>query len=170
MNDVILTYRPYRWETIAASFFVVMEIGYLILISIAAPIDTSPYSIYFWIPIILVIVMLFGIKRCYDRSKITVYFTQEGMHLINDGKTAWRFVPWENFTYLYHQDDTKRIHLVLSSEELDKKQLKKMVYLNDLGSKITVNNAVIITLDLLQDKATARVLEIVKEKVVAKNI
>ncbi len=168
MNDVILNYRPYRWETIGAYIGVVLEIVYVLFLGgvLFNALQCSIRPLIFFLS--GAIISAFLIKYCYDRGKVAVCFTQEGLHLINDGKTAWRFVPWESFTYLYYQNDTKRTHLVLSSEELDKKQLKRIILRNHLESKITVNNAVIITLDLLQDKATVQIREIVKEKVSAK--
>ena len=165
MNDVILTYRPYRSLTLATYSGVVTEIAFLLFLG-GLLFNPQQFSIQAFMCFLFFIVLdAFLIKISFDGRKITIYFTQEGMHLINDGKTAWRFITWENFTHVYYQSGSKCTYLVLSSEELDKNQLKRITRRINLGAGITAHNAVIIPLDLLQDKSTAKIREIVNEKV-----
>ena len=64
--------------------------------------------------------------------------------LINDGKTAWQFIPWNNFTYMYRFIGSKCKYFVLSPEEKDKRisliKMQKRESFTELYFRITLSS------------------------------
>ena len=165
INDVILIFKPYRSFAFAAYFAIVMEVFWLLILggilfnSQQFSIDTLLFVLFFAVS------TAFLIKMSFDRKKIMIYFTEEGLHLINDGKITWRFVPWNDFTHMYRFIGSKCSYCVLSPEEKNKKQLKTIIRRIDLQSQITVGDVVAFPLNLAQKNETVtRISEIIIEK------
>lgn len=165
MKDVLLTFRPYRSSVFAAYFGIVIEMGYLLILG-GTLFNLQQISIEWFLFILFCVVLgIFMIKYGFDGKKITIYFTEDGLHLINDIGKPWQFMPWSNFTYMYTYVDSKCRYCVLSSEEKDRKQLKKIIRSTYLTSQITVENAVVFPLDLAQKVETVtKIIEFFKKK------
>lgn len=164
MTDVLLIYRPYRSQIVAAYAGIIFEIFWLVLLGGLLFTLHSGIAAYVFISI-AAILTAYLIKFGFDSRRIVVCFTKDGLHLINDGKTPWRFIPWENFAYAYYQIGSKCTYLVLSSQELDDKQVKSVTRRASWKACITVNHTVVFPINLIQNKDTAKIREIIKEKV-----
>lgn len=147
MKNDNIEYRPYIINIYFIPIPVVGEIISLMLCGIA--IQTQEIQSLFWLGI-LSIACAFLIKWIYDSTKVVVVFEESGIRLINESIDKYYYFPWVDFSYAYYCKDWHgHMYLVLSSERLVPKEVKKKVNqsANSLSFKMYIDNVVVICID-----------------------
>ena len=156
-------YKPYR---IAGIFAVVMAIFVLVEFLILAVLADDFYSNIksFGFLAMQFLILNFALLL-FSISKKTITFEEKGLTVVNDQRTKSRFIEWSNIRYAYYKRSYKgHVYLVLSADELNRDQVKKLVSKGANFSKICFDNALVIYLDFTS-KHKAKINSIVKQNV-----
>lgn len=154
MNDTII-YRPYRshaWPlpfTIPVGMLAFMAAGYClpflgfrVLVLVAIGIACT------WLT-----------KVLYDSSNIAVYLEQEGLRIIGGSYNDYRYALWEELSYAYYVRSFKgHLFLVLSPKALSSKEAKNLANRGANSSRICIDYAVVIYIDILQNTSQLKEL------------
>lgn len=163
MNDTI-EYRPFRGE----SWFVSIELAITIFCFVIFGCLLRDISFRFFSNVDLgaLFFLIAGtgsiwcLKRIYDDSNIIVFFEPECLRIVGGKRDSYCCIPWGKITHAYYMRNYKGVlHLILSPETLDKKQVKKRIKKLTISAKLHID-AVVIPVSALTDADTKKISEI----------
>ncbi len=147
MKDTII-YRPYR----SYAWFLPFTIPIGILAFIFAG-----YCLPFWgfdviVPVAIGITCTWSTKFLYDSSRIAISFEAEGLRIIGSSYNDYRYVLWEELSYAYYVRSFKgHLFVVLSPKTLSSKEANKLANRGANSTRICIDYAVVIYIDIPQD-------------------
>lgn len=154
MNDIIF-YRPYKTQ-IWAMIFVVF-VGILSFVGVGYCLPLLGLSVLCLVGIGTACIWL--TKVLYDSLNKAVFLEKEGLRIVGDTCSNHRYMPWNELTYAYYVKNYKgHLFLVLSPKVLNAKEAKHFANRGANSSRICIDNAVVIYIDMLQDVSQLREL------------
>lgn len=147
MNDVIV-YRPYRLQawllmfTIPTGMLAFLAAGYYMLFQAVSSLALMAIGI----------ICVWLSKLLYNASKITVTFEQEGLRIMDRDYNGCQYRFWCELSYAYYVKSFKgHLFLVLSPKKLSPKEAKHLTNRGANSSKVCIDYAIVIYLDILQN-------------------
>lgn len=163
MNNRNMEYQPCRLCTYIFPFVLVGGIVFFSIFCITLHEKDIQGAIYSGIFSGLCVFMA---KWLYDSAKIIVFFEEDGIRVINDGRTKHFYNSWGNYLCAYYCRDHKGgLLLVLSPNHLDNNQLKHIVKQKEIALKIRTCFDEVIAIGLFGDKDIYRIKEIILQKI-----
>ena len=161
MNDTIIyyPYRSHKWF-----LFVTIPVGMLSFVLVGYGLPYWRLGVFFFGATGIACVWL--TKTLYDSSNIAIFFEREGLRIVGRIHKDYRYVLWEQLSYVCYVKNFKgHLFFVLSSRALEDKETKRIVNRAAIFSKICVDDAIVVHMDVIQN--TSSVKEVIDKYILA---
>lgn len=147
MNDPFV-YHPYKTQTWPLVFTI--PVGILAFVGAGYCLPHLGIGAISFAGIGIICVWL--TKVLYDASNRLIIFEQKGLRIVGGRYCDYRYKSWEELAYAcYIRNYKGHLFLVLSPNVLSPKEAKVFANLGANSSRICINDAVVIYVDILQN-------------------
>ena len=144
-NEAVIEYMPdriYKYFSVILAIIAVMEAIICMMCMFAGNDETASVFLLF-ICVLIILIALFN-----HLSKVKILFTQDAIYIQQNERQAQKIFYYKDYLYAYYCRDYKaRLHLVLSKERLELKNLKKIVSNSSNFERTITSKCVVIFLE-----------------------
>lgn len=160
MNDTI-EYRPYKTHAYFVVFILCIATAALML----AGYCMQKTWLLFLVCFVFSLMCVFLAKVLYDTSNAKIILDSAGVRIIGNPCGSYQFVPWERIRFAYAATNYKgHLFLVLTPCELNEKQKKHYANKSANTSRICVDSAVVIYMDITQ--SVEHIKDLIEQQVI----